>query len=33
MGTSSTNGFWDISKDEADKVINHVTPEKKNYSA
>ena len=30
MATSSTNRFWDISKDEADKLINHVAPEKKN---
>ena len=29
MGTSSTNGLWDISKDEADKLKNHVAPEKK----
>ena len=29
MGTSSTNGLRDISKDEADKLKNHVAPEKK----
>ena len=29
MGTSSTNGLWDNSKDEADKLKNHAAPEKK----